>query len=587
MKNLLISVFLIFSFLLTGSLRADEKVYFSNIENSAFEAFAIPLPVRLDINGQFNHDIPFIAPENEAAFEGKFYPTFLIASGSNEKIYALSKTETLDSDNTLKMASDEDGYIYIKKSDLSVGFGLNGSMVAGATFSIGLAPYFGKGKIEERIITSKKKKYLKELEELAIPQSKEIFDSWKIGEKLSYYKKGGVQFSASAGYFLVGASIGFTAEGTWKVIMHKISDDKLVAHMRKMKLVSLKSGVSAVVLSTDARKYWKFDDDFSFIFDFRDEKAINTLKDMLKGRMKRVQELARDLDVESVTAMAHENSKTSGHNFRGSFSIPAFFSARFLIGEELEKSTTEYYKDNLRIDIYKGEIARYASTGGAVSRNYTRYNFFDGNVAEIKAIQGEAEKKVITWAHYHYLFQRDKFDKKTLDNEVIKLFRKIGYYEQIKLNAPVEGKFGSVRIQFDTVFSNPGAVRLLNEYKMSTRDDFVTKGSSLIRGYFANDSNAKLVCGRLQKIKMCEKIFIIQTRNYLKRAHKYFSKMKEAWRNQDHSAVAKNFSRFGKNLTKNLFTFEIFKELFGKNNIKMFLSVQGDEIARYQKEIML
>ncbi|TDJ06063.1 MAG: hypothetical protein E2O68_05515, partial [Deltaproteobacteria bacterium] len=460
MKNLIISTILIFS-MGFGTVWADEELYNTNITNFAFGPFSIPLPVRLDILGQFNQNAPIIAAENNTAFESAFYPSFLITTDSDTKIYSLSKTENLGPDNTLVSAKIEDGYLYIKSSELEVGFGIQAAMSAGLTFSIGLEPYFGKGKTEVRLIPSKDKKFLKELESLEVPKNKEILDKWKIGEKLTYFKKGGIQFSASAGYAVVGVKIGFAAEGMWKVIIEKIGVNKIEAHLRQVKLKSLQVGVSTLTPSTYIHKYWKFDEDFSFIFDFNDQLAIDTLKEMLNGRMKKVQELAKDLNMKSVTAISHETKYISGHNFYASFTLPGLFSSKFINSHEYEDTQAEYYRNDLRIRTHTGENSRYALTTGAASKNYNRYEFFDGNIAEVEKLD-KSEKRVVTWAHYHYLFARDKFDTKLLNKEITKMFKKIGYYDQLKLKAPVEGKFGHMKMQLDTLINNAGVLKVLN-----------------------------------------------------------------------------------------------------------------------------
>ena len=337
--------------------------------------------------GVFNQNSPVGAPKVNSVLESHFYPSFLINVGSEKKIFSLSKVENLDRENTLQLANDEDGYIMIKASELEVGFGIKGAITAGLGFSLGLEPYYGQGKSETRYIESKDKGYLKDLESLEVPENKEILDKWKIGEKLSYFKKGGIQFTASAGYSLVGATIGFAAEGTWKVIMQKVSEHKIVAHMRQVKLKSLMVGVSTVTPSASLQKYWKFDEDFSFVFDFRDEKAIETFKEMLKGRMKRVQELAKDLNIDSVKALTHETNNISGHNFWATFTLPGVFSAKFLLAHEYENSKKTYFSKNLKIETHSGEDTRYANTGGMASRNYTRYNNFEAKVAIIESDQ--------------------------------------------------------------------------------------------------------------------------------------------------------------------------------------------------------
>jgi hypothetical protein len=586
MKNLIIILVLVLSTFST-QVWADENVDNTNSVNPAFGPNAIPIPVRLNILGEFNHNTPFIAPENRAPLESHFYPSFLINAGSGSSIFSLSKVDSLDEGNKLKLSKNDDGYIYIKSTEIEVGFGIKGAISAGLGFSVGLEPYFGKGKSETRFVESKDKKYLKELKSLEVPENKEILDQWIVGEKLSYFKKGGIQFTASAGYSLVGATVGYAAEGIWKVILEKVSENKLVAHLRQVKLHSLKLGVSTLTPSASLFKYWKFDEDFSFIFDFRDVKAIETLKDMLTGSMKKVQEIAENLDVDSVKALTQENKSISGHTFWASFIIPGVFSAKILFGHDYENSKNLYFAKGLKIETWSGENSRYADTSGALSRSYTRYNLFDGNVAAIEKLEDEGDKKIVTWGHYHYQFARDKFTGDLLNKEIKKMHNIIGYYDQIKLDAPKDGEFGHVKLQVDAVISNPATVKIVSREEIIGKDEFLSQGQSIVKTYFSSNIHADKICNKRVKKKFCERYKTIQTKVYLKRAHNQLKKMKASWKKKDYKAFSKSYARLGKSLTKNLFTFKVLRDLFGRENIKMFLSVQGDEVARFQKEIRL
>jgi hypothetical protein len=572
-----------FLIILSLDLKAGENIYNTNISYAGFDPFSIPFPLALDFKNQFYYGAPF---ESLNVTGANLYPTLVVSPVKDKQVISLSKTADLEKDNKLVLANPEDGYLYINKKKLEIGVGLALTTNTAPEVIGSLMPYYGSERSELRLVDSKDKKYLKDLKPLDLPKDRESFDAWKVGEQLSYFKKGGVIFYPTVGVSIARAGAGFSAEGVWKVVLSKLSIDELLVEVKRYKLKSLKAGASAIAPSIGLMKYWKFDNEFSFVFDLKESKSFKVMETLLGGNIKKAQNLADSNKDDFVSYLKNNKRNTTGRNFKLKFSIPALFTASFTLNEETQKELIFKPLNDLQSIIYSGQNARVASTSGVLSRDYTKYIAFDAKVTKNSNISTPNEVDTFAGAHYRYLFQRDKMDAKFLNKQIHKLYKKVGFKNQINLTAPTDKKFGSLKLKVDLLYYPSGVLKLMGQEEY-TKDELLNLAYKKIDNYFLNNEKAKYLCGWVEKLNACKKSYKLLTKIRIKRASKYLKKMKTQWVSKNHQDFAKSFSRLGKNLTKNLFLTDLLLDIYGRDNIKGKYSVQGSDIAAYEKALII
>lgn len=575
MKTLLTGFLLLISF----NLRAGENLYNTNISYGGFDPFSIPFPLALDFKSEFYYGLPF---DDLNVTEANIYPSLVVAPAKDRQIISLTKTKELGANNQLITANPEDGYLYIRKKKLEMGIGLNLTTNGSPEIIGSLLPYYGSETTELRIVKSKEKDFLKDLKTLERPVNLEIFNSWKVGEQLSYFKKGGVIFYPSYNFSIVSVGAGFSAEGVWKVVLSKLSNNELLVEVRKYQLKSLKTGVSAIAPSLGLIKYWRFDNEFSFVFNLQNPDVFPVMENLLGGNIKKAQELADNNDNSFVTYLKNNKRYTNGRNLNLKFAIPAFFSASFNLSEETEKELIFNPAEDIKSVIYTGENSRVANTSGVLSRDYTRFITFDAKVTENTQLSNLDRKDIFTGAHYRYLYKRDNMDSKTLKNQIWNLYKRVGFKNQIDLSIPTEGKFGELGFKFDMLYYPSGMQKLMEKSEI-TEEQLLGMVNNKIDGYFLDQEKAKYLCGIIDKLKSCKKSYKLLSKIRIKAAVKYLANMKQEWANKKHESLAKSFSRFGKNLTNNLFLTDLLLDLYGRENVKAKFTVRGSDFASYEK----
>ena len=579
MKSLLAGLLLT----LTLNSSAGENLYNTNISYAGFNPFSIPFPLALDFKNQFYYGAPF---EDLNVTGTNLYPTIVVNPLKDKQVISRSKVTELGGDNMLVPANPEDGYLYINKRKLEIGIGLSLTTDTAPEIIGSLMPYYGSETNEIRIVKSKDKKYLKELAPLELPKNMEIFNAWKVGEQLSYFKKGGVIFYPTVGISIARAGLGFSAEGIWKVVLTKISKEEIVVEVRKYKLKSLKAGASAIAPSVSLMKYWKFDDEFSFVFNLKNPEAFPVMENLLGGNIKKSQLLAENNDKSFLTYLKNIKRNIKGRSFNLKFAIPALFTANFTLNEETEKEVIFKPEDDLKSVIYTGENARVASTSGVISKNITKYISFDAKVTENTQLSNPELKDLFAGAHYSYTYQKDKMSPKNLKRQIWKLHKRVGFKNQINLTPHAKEELGTIGLKLDILYYPSGILKLLKQESL-TKKDLQIMAYKKIDNYFQNTEKAKYLCGMIVRLNSCKKSYKLLSRIWVKRAAKYLAQMKKEWADKKYMNFAKSFSRLGKNLTKNLFLTDLMLDLYGRESVKAKYKVRGSDIASYQKQLTI
>ena len=127
---------------------------------------------------------------------------------------------------------DEHAYLVQETKELNLGLGLNAQVPLGPSgFSagVGLVPIKGSKISVTRTVDSKEE--LDDLTKFKRLKRVEDLEKLKIGDSLSYRRKGGVVFKAFISHALANVGVHFAVRGIWQIRIKKGKDHKFFAQI--------------------------------------------------------------------------------------------------------------------------------------------------------------------------------------------------------------------------------------------------------------------------------------------------------------------------------------------------------------------
>ena len=234
------------------------------------------IPMKLDLAGQLTFGLPDAVSEflkipsqflPSNAYPVGVLPFYHYQSLGRKRTIAL--VPSLGGRNNLALRTkDEHGYLVQETKELNFGIGLNGQIPLGASgFSagVGLVPVKGSKISVTRTVGSKEE--LDDLSKFKKLKRVEDLEKLKIGDSLSYRRKGGVVFKAFIGHALVNVDVHFVAQGIWQIKIKKGKGHKVFAQINNIKIRTMKQVLGTIISGASLSQYNVKDENFSFIFD--------------------------------------------------------------------------------------------------------------------------------------------------------------------------------------------------------------------------------------------------------------------------------------------------------------------------------
>jgi hypothetical protein len=445
------------------------------------------------------------------------------------------------------------GYRYIQRRKLTLGLGPQFNFawahVPSVGLSIALVPFFGRTVAMDRFVRSKEAAL--NLPSVPLPYRASDLAAWHDSDNITFAARGGVLFSIGANYgFNSLARVG-VAEGEWILYVEKQSATKAYVKITKKRINSLSLQYSSLITTLSVAHFGESDDNFSYQFDLRQPEAIQAYEHMLQGDLLPAQR-AESRGSPAVVHLASQSIVAKGLLRNYSFSLPFAFSAQSVVGQVYAFSDEVLYQDGAHSWVHYGVFARQSGTQGPLSRHLSRTSNFIAYHQVRRDRHGRAQLRYA--GRFKWAYARDRVTPRRLDDKLEDLEEITGLENELRVSC--QGlDLGYTDIAFAANIPQPAV-----DYLMAHAGD---------PELFGHLDDAPL----------------------LPHARHAFNRMREALlemqRTRDSSPrdFVNAFARFGRAMVRDDTTFQAVLYAAQRNPVRMTLVVQGENIAKFTRNI--
>jgi hypothetical protein len=511
-------------------------------------------------------------------------PFFLYDLFNITRIFNLTQHSSEFQNNEIEFNRFEKGFIVQKYFQLSLGLGANTgfsfSNVQGlqslVNFSIGLMP------IKER--TTLFSYYVPKKEDLRvekrhIPFNADKLKNWNIGDNVFYQSSGGAVFLASAGipFLSVGATI--TLEGSWNYYLEKLDDHKVFINATRVTTKSAMAFLGTVALSIGENFLKNNGIGFSYEVDLSNEQAAMAYKDMLKGNIVPMQEMANDDRNFSVINVENQNSKFMGKAKILSLGFP-LVKLTSSKGNYYSLSQSHYLDGGLKVENEYGIYSREVF-GMLLTRHKNRIKSFYGGVTKISNAKNELlslDNKI----QFSWNFEKDHFKSHSFNKAINEIIQDTGL-NFLKIKSFETENLGYARINLkvdaDAQFTNAltGANRSI--IFENIQNDLFTN----IDNYFEG-SDIYNLCHMEKLIRSCKSHYKAESKNALDKIIELTADLKYQI-GKNNKEFAQSYAKIGELSWKNPFLFKAIFEQMKKCGSTLSYEVSGEKISQYRLKL--
>ena len=439
-------------------------------------------------------------------------------------------------------------------------------------------------------------------------------------------------------------NVGLIAEGTWLCNVRKTGVFTVQARYVKRKLKRLIAYGSLKVVKTigqaEVNKFWGDGVGTFFEFNLSDKEGLKAYKRFLRGDVTHAQKLAlkvkaakgftsvfskksnlrRGLMKTPVRPLMTYESKISGNEAKGKLDIPVLIGLKAKRGENIVITKTKVADSGLTVKTHLGVWKDERETFGLLKRNNYRLAMFAGNFQRIfkHTPTGEVLVQNRYGGNYKYQYHSEKLMEGELEEEIINLASRVGFKEklsQLKINqaavnirqylewkgkeVSLKGKkialgpkskkktLGSTKISADLMIGMTAVKQLI--YKaISNGRNWERQAETRAKKWFSNDKNKRWeLCTVLLKNwstklgrKFCEVKVLKNSRDGMNLAYKSLVRMQKNIADHDYKGFSKNFSKFGKGMTTNQFTFNTILSQATEGDVHFIIQWEGERIPK-------
>ena len=532
-------------------------------------------------------------------FENPGVPAVPIVTGDYykyKKIVALGTVDHVGPDNTLERGNNKDGYRVIERRDWNLGLGV--AITTPDTlglFSIGISGIIERGATASRFIKNydDHKKLKKPLIPRDLIQFTKTFPY--VGDSLNYITKGGVMFRVGAGvpFFTVGAH--YAAKGVWGVGIYRSGKTKLKVKISRGHIHQFGMTFQTTITSMGVEHFRNYDKNFHYEFDISDADTLKQYRNMVRGRIHKLQKALKENPKLKITKITEGKSKTTGTLVRKNTSVPFLFSNIRSRGKSYNLSNVRFLEKNLILEEHKGIYSDVESTLGLIAHDVQSISLFTGNFQKITRVKG-TEKSTIDRYSANYLLShgQNKVDPEEFQNILKKIKKMVGYRGQLDFKLPENYK-GYAKIELNLAISNvaidllmkrAASVKDIPGFREKPRNYYAKLGEIAVNNYFKRVPTARKEFCKILIKTLCRSYMKRETKKALKKAFKVLNKMNHYYKVEpDSIKFIKLFSTFGKHMLKNRFTFQTLLWELRDTPLNATLTISGSKIAKYEKNL--
>lgn len=553
------------------------------------------------VPGDDDYDDYDRAKKNTAngVFQGISY--FPIVSGDYyhfKRIVAMGAPKAVKPGKTLERAISKDGYRVIWRRDWNIGLGVGiyGEMGLGG-LSIGISAKVDRGTTVNKFFKSMAS--AKKFKKPKIPKNLKLLNEYTVGDSIAYLTKGGVSFNAGFGFPFLKAGVSYIGQGKWGVEIQKVGPKSATVKIVRGHIHTFGVGITAITVKVGAEHFRDYDKNFFYQFDLVDKKMEEIYEQMIRGKVKNVQEFyAKNKKYQKhIRKLSEAKTRTTGFRKVRSASVPFLYSASYKKGNSYVMSNSRMLNEKMEIEEHRGVYSKETKSRGFASKAHDRISLFAGGYQKVSMFKGANKVDIQRlFATYNYSYERNKVKPKKFHKELDKIVKKFGYKGKIDFKLPQDYK-GYVKMEFNAVYSEKALKKLLSMASKVERinfgnrnikpDEYYAKlGEIAVNNYFRRVEGAYREFCRIRIKSDCLRVTRKETKKALKKAYKYLMKMNEYYAEEvEGKKFAKAFADFGKQMLENRFTFHTLMWEMRGQPVDVKLKIVGAKIRPFQMSL--
>ncbi|MEE2744713.1 MAG: hypothetical protein VYD54_12445 [Bdellovibrionota bacterium] len=549
------------------------------------------VPIYFGLDGSIKYTVGIGGHEVRGHNDMSGYGTFAKGLGFMPLVYGgigkfsrtvnLGNSEYGPSDNVLQKNNDQNNSYKIAKSrgigigpGFGIGFAPGNWGILGGEVSFGIIPKIGGSVYTERVVPNKLA--IRSLKNLSIPKNLQELDLWNVGDSMSYSAFGGINISGGvASTIFASAGLNYSAEGNWNVSLKKVGEDQLIAMITKGKSSSFGAGGGTTFTGLSTGIFKNRDKNFTFLFDFQEPEAVIAFKQMIRGKLTTAQELSLQSHG-GVKWIKRVTNLVKGGVIELSGGIP-FLAKGVRSWGKMHTLSKTYEMEEKKIISHMTVVSDEMKTSGVASSNKARLFHFFGNHQTYKS---DTSKEHFAGT-FKWVYQNDRLKGKKLKNEIEKLIKKFGFANDLRIDIPEE-KLGFVTASFEININQEGLENLLSKDISSFSKRALYRNIDQV---LLNEKDRKIFCKTKTFLNTCKKILKRRSAKALRKAQKHLKRMKWLLNSYVPRKFTRELALFGREMMKNRFVFQSLLREVGEESLKVKLSIQGENILPFEKNI--
>jgi hypothetical protein len=537
----------------------------SSIEDEFAFLSRTHLPIEFGLNGEIHYKLPFISNDDH---ENRSYgielflrPIAIFGFDKVDRVISLDRSNSYG----LVKSQQDDKFLHIKSFKWDLGLGAELASYIGIPFAIGVGPSYFKGKnyYREMVLNHRTENRNK----LEIPKTKQEFDAWRIGDRITFGTRSSFIFGVSFRLSPVRAEVLASSTGQYIIKYQKVSESNLEVNIINQKTKATSIEGRAVVVAGKLEKYSAKGNGFTFSYNMNSAKGIEAFNQALIGNLTLSQQLALEYP-KAVQELSNYNSVSSGNTRSGRFFIPTLYTYQRSKNNDYAVINKQLISNDKKEKITMSSITKEKRTRGALSKHMVNSE----TIRVITVEDTDNTKQSVLASNVYWGFEKDKTSVSEIKGFLNRIADRTGLSRMRDVKIP-GNKLAFTRVQVAVNFSAEDVFVLFNDVSLKIiKANAIAK---LIRD-FTTFGHRKFC--KLKKETKCFKLY----RNFI------LSAVKSIIFNRDLANVS--FKNGNKKLALNKINY-ILKSLVDSNyllkafvaqapNLDIEFSIEGENIKR-------
>lgn len=514
------------------------------------------LPVEFGLNGETHLNIPGLKDDAHDVDHGVEYVIHpLVYFGLNIDNQLINNA--LSNSSNLEIFNINDSYTKIttQKWDLGLGSELE-AILPNFTAGIGLSFIKGENYYSERILNSKTENRKK----LKLPKTTEIFNSWRINEKMVYGSRSIVIFNLGIGYGPLQVSPYVGIQGQFVFKYKKINDQFLSVEVTNLASKSLGFEGTLVLARTEIEKYTSKGKGFNFLIDMTAPEGVEAFQQILVGNFIN----AQNLEINNQPYLQAINTfRSIGSTNQIQFSIPFLFTIRKMNTKDFTETNSHLISEDEKENIYISSLSNEFKRTGLLTKNKLDQKIIQSIIVthdeDHDDHDHDHEHKALS-PHEHSIlagnmiwsFEKEKTSKSEVLAKLNQYYAETGLEKLKEIDLPIT-ELGQTRIDFTINLTGDALIQLLDEQFLKELEEEAL--STLVLDF--NQRGAKFFC-KIKNENKCLKNFKLFIKKTISSIKKLQFKITKSYLAKDNNKMLKATTKLLKNLKLSNYIFKTY-----------------------------